>query len=148
MQKRPASAPDQETARILSVSPLFDDHRTLEKLSRCRQWRIIRALTLGQASYFIKHQSFSMVVCERDLAPGSWKNVLADIGSLASPPFLIVTSSQADEYLWSEALNLGAYDVLAKPFVNEEVIRTFTMASLHSQYQIDLSRVRVRSAAG
>jgi DNA-binding response OmpR family regulator len=34
----------------------------------------------------------------------------------------------ADDYLWSEALNLGAYDVLAKPFDVEEVVRTVDAA--------------------
>jgi CheY-like chemotaxis protein len=37
------------------------------------------------------------------------------------PPMLIVTSRLADDYLWAEALNLGAYDVLAKPFDASEV---------------------------
>jgi hypothetical protein len=32
---------------------------------------------------------------------------------LPDPPVLIVTSRLADEYLWAEALNPGAYDVLA-----------------------------------
>ena len=38
-------------------------------------------------------------------------------------PSLIVTSRLADERLWAEALNLGAYDVLAKPFDSTEAMR-------------------------
>jgi len=34
-----------------------------------------------------------------------------------------VTSRLADERLWAEALNLGAYDVLAKPFDSTEAMR-------------------------
>ena len=37
----------------------------------------------------------------------------------------------ADERLWAEALNLGAYDVLAKPFDRTEVMRVVSMAWMH-----------------
>jgi DNA-binding response OmpR family regulator len=47
------------------------------------------------------------------------------------PPLLIVASRTADEYLWAEALNLGAYDVLSKPYHPAEVIRVLSMAWLH-----------------
>jgi len=41
---------------------------------------------------------------------------------------LIVTSQFADEQLWAEALSLGAYDVLAKPYRVEEVERSLSSA--------------------
>ena len=44
---------------------------------------------------------------------------------------MIVTSRSADERLWVEALNLGAYDVLAKPFDRDEVLRSVSMAWLN-----------------
>ena len=46
-------------------------------------------------------------------------------------PLLIVTSSNADQTLWAEALHLGAYDVLSKPFARAEVIRIVSLAWLH-----------------
>jgi DNA-binding response OmpR family regulator len=63
------------------------------------------------------------VVCEKDLSPDSWKDVLEQVTILPDPPSLIVTSRFADERLWAEALNLGAYDVLAKPFDRTEAMR-------------------------
>ena len=61
-----------------------------------------------------------MVICERDLQQGSWKDLLEHTQRVANPPFMIVASLHADDYLWAEALNLGAYDVLAKPFDRTE----------------------------
>jgi DNA-binding response OmpR family regulator len=43
--------------------------------------------------------------------------------TLTDPPLLIVSSRLADEHLWAEALNLGVFDVLAKPFQSEEVLQ-------------------------
>ena len=53
-----------------------------------------------------------------------------ELRTLPDPPFLIVASRLADERLWAEALNLGAYDVLAKPFDSTEVTRIVGMAWL------------------
>ena len=45
------------------------------------------------------------------------------MGRMERAPVLIVTSKVADEYLWSEVLNLGGYDVLAQPLDRDEVTR-------------------------
>jgi len=63
--------------------------------------------------------------------PGTWREMLAEAAQLLPPPFLIVTCRLADERLWAEALNVGAYDVLAKPFDAAEVIRVVSLAWLH-----------------
>jgi hypothetical protein len=72
-----------------------------------------------------------IVLCERDSMAGNWKDVLESVSRFPSPPMVIVASRTADEYLWAEALNLGAYDVLAKPYHPVEVVRVFSMAWLH-----------------
>jgi DNA-binding response OmpR family regulator len=54
--------------------------------------------------------------------------MLQQLRNMKDPPFLIVASPFADERLWAEALNVGAYDVLAKPFDANEVIRTLSSA--------------------
>jgi DNA-binding response OmpR family regulator len=56
--------------------------------------------------------------------------MLEDMTLLVDSPLLIVVSRLADEHLWAEALNLGAYDVLAKPFDAMELSRTLTSAWL------------------
>ena len=62
---------------------------------------------------------------------------------------LIVTSRLADDRLWAEALNLGAYDVLAKPFERMELVRSVSSAWLHWLPQIwGLDRARIGDDAG
>ena len=60
------------------------------------------------------------------------------IHHLEDAPALIVTSRLADDRLWAEALNLGAYDVLAKPFNHDEVLRSVSLAWLnwHRRHEI------------
>jgi DNA-binding response OmpR family regulator len=92
------------------------------------------------------------VVTERDLAPGSWRDILENVLLLPDPPFLIVTSRLADEYLWAEALNLGAYNVLAKPFDASEVMHVLGSAwrhwtDLHDNIQVRHPQVIAAGAA-
>jgi FixJ family two-component response regulator len=77
----------------------------------------------------------AFVVCERNLAHGDWKDVLEVTASRPDRPPLIVTSRLADEYLWAEVLNLGGFDVLAKPLDKQEVSRVLNFAWEHWAYQ-------------
>jgi DNA-binding NtrC family response regulator len=79
----------------------------------------------------LRSHRFAVVLCECNLQPGTWQELLDLLVRLPDPPFLIVTSRVADERLWAEALNLGAYDVLAKPFDHTEVMRVLSMACTH-----------------
>lgn len=72
-----------------------------------------------------------VVVCERDLGDGDWKDVLEVTASLPNPPPVIVTSRLADEHLWAEVINLGGFDVLAKPLDKHEVSRVLNFAWEH-----------------
>lgn len=71
-----------------------------------------------------------IVFWDGDRMPEAWKGLLEEFASLSRPPLLILTSRLADDRLWAEALNLGAYDVLAKPFDPAEVVRTAGLACL------------------
>jgi len=74
-------------------------------------------------------------------------DVLEQLRLLPDPPFVVVTSRLADERLWAEALNRGAYDVLAKPFDGTEVIRTISSAWLHwCENQDDVDRQGLTAA--
>lgn len=131
---------DFSVCSVLVVSPDEDDRHTLDQCLSDVEWTIRNESTFPRAARCLRDTRFHLVISETDLPAGTWKDVLAEIQRLPKPPFLIVTSRFADERLWAEALNLGAYDVLSKPFVNVEVARSLKMAWLHWKYQHDLSR--------
>lgn len=121
---------------VLSISPMEEDHFFLQNivnrlqstLDRSNCFTVNSCATLASGLAALRKHQFEVVVCERDLPPGSWKDVLDQVTILPDPPSLIVTSRHADERLWAEALNLGAYDVLAKPFDRTEVMRVVSGA--------------------
>jgi DNA-binding response OmpR family regulator len=140
MKKPPKTeANPTRNVTVLSVSPISDDHISLKQIIHYSElgvhsdsrWELNESLTLTSAVSVLRQQQISVVICERDLQPGTWREMLEQVGCLPSPPLLIVSSRLADERLWAEALNLGAWDVLAKPFDKREVIRAVTSAWLH-----------------
>ena len=111
-----------EKLTVLSVSPIEADHLELEAI--LGKSILITARDIDSALVLLQKHDIAVVLCERDLLPGTWIDILEHLTALPITPSLIVTSRIADDRLWAEALNLGAWDVLVShPFVSDEVIR-------------------------
>jgi DNA-binding response OmpR family regulator len=114
-------------AVILAISPAVEEQKVLDRILEGSEWQTLACGTCEQARQLLRYSS--VVLCEQKLPDGDWKQVLKEIQNMPDPPLLIVTSRLADERLWAEVLNLGGYDVLAKPFKAEEVL--WTVAAAH-----------------
>ena len=154
MKKQPAIERQSSTAGIitvLSVSPQVEDHQSLQAIiGQSKHWMQFTACDLASALALLEKYEIAVLLCERDLLPGGWTDVLERIQSMPNAPSLIVTSRLADEHLWAEALNLGAWDVLAKPFDRMEVIRSIKSAwqHWHDKASLGKSAGQMASAAG
>jgi len=91
-------------------------------------WQLHRNSSVEAAIKTLGRESIPIVISDGDRMPWVWKELLERFGRLPKPPLQIVTSRVANDRLWAEALNLGAYDVLARPFDAAEVLRTVSMA--------------------
>src|SRR4051794_3813856 len=116
--------------RILSVSGAAEDHIAVRQSLSGIACGVQTAESCHSAFQILRYGRISIVVCERDLPDGSWRDVLERVDSSPERPFLIVTSRLADEWLWAEVLNLGGYDVLAKPFNADETRHVLVTAYL------------------
>jgi DNA-binding response OmpR family regulator len=126
-----------ECLAILSISPFEEDHARLRAIVG-RFSKLLIAPNLPAAKRLLESRNIFLVLCECDSNPGTWLDSLEYLESLPNPPLLIVTSRLADERLWAEVLNLGAWDVLAKPFDDDEVLRAVksTMVRYRSSAQL------------
>jgi len=147
---------------ILCLSPLEEDHAFLEYIvNHCAdarqrlayQWAVFRSFTLESALKVLQSNAIPVVVCECASGP-AWKQLLDRLPKLAEPPHLILASRLADDRLWAEALNLGAYDLLAKPFDATEVLRVLNLAWLRWSHGVKVlpprgrPRTRVATSKG
>jgi len=139
MRKEPAiETTSPATLTVRAVSPHQEDHLSLEAIIGHSRWTLLKADKLPSAWALLQAHDIPVVLCESDLKPGTWIDMLKDIQGMPTAPALIVTSRLADDYLWAEALNLGAWDVLPKPFDRSEVLRSVKTAWQHWRYQIQV----------
>jgi len=117
-----------EPVTVLLVSPLPEDHASIQGILDGSNWLLRKVFTCRDALAHACDCYSAVVICERDLPDGNWKSLLSKFESLPLRPNLIVTSRLADDLLWAEVLNLGGYDVLAQPFDADEVFRVVSLA--------------------
>ena len=130
---------------VLSLDPAGSDHASLKDICGA-DWKFASTPTIESALESLRVNQIPVLFCNGDLRPGLWQEMLDRVGTLPNPPFMVVTSRLADDRLWAEALNLGAYDVLAKPFDKTEVDRIVRSAWLRWMGQ-NGRQMRYRAAA-
>ena len=134
---------DASTLAILSVTDNQPDHEQLKTMLRDR-WMMERVSSAVSVHAALRRRRFAVILWDSDCMGTGWQSFATDRGAGSrGSPALIVTSRTADASLWAEALNLGAWDVLAKPFEPQEVRRVLSMAVAHAD-----SRVAACAAAG
>lgn len=128
--------PGLETACrvVVSVSANDEDCASLERILRSG-WTVMPSAAVASALALLRELPIPIVVFDCGVTTGTWGEMLEQLSLLPDPPLLIVTSRLADERLWAEALNLGAWDVLAKPFDTDEAVRVVSGAYRHWQYR-------------
>lgn len=104
------SGTDRVSTLLTGLRPLNAAVRTLKNCREARRW-------------LRDHPDVDVIITDVSLSDGNWCDLLrylVDSGVTAS---VVVTSSTADEALWSEVLWRGAYDLLVEPYEDFEVRR-------------------------
>lgn len=123
-------SPDK-VVTILTIAGSDVDADSVRSILNHSNWRVYEAHGQEEALQILGARTVAVVICEANLPDGDWRTFLDRLTGMAEPPLLIVTSEQADERLWAEVLNLGAYDLIPRPFDQKEVIRIVSAAWLH-----------------
>jgi DNA-binding response OmpR family regulator len=110
-------------SRLMAVLPTREDRAALQRIIGPCRWELQWTRTCEEAIDAFGRTSPPIVICDRHLPDGDWRQLWDLLARELKPPMFIVTSKLADDALWAEVLNLGGYDLLLKPFRAEEVIR-------------------------
>ena len=110
-------------SRILFISERPEDARNLAEMLHPLPLVLEHVESVEQARRRLQSHGYDVVLTEAELPDGKWLDVLHVVRDSPGEPEVIVTDRQADPRFWAEALNLGAYDLLAQPFYQPEVQR-------------------------
>ena len=115
---------------VVFVSGCQRDEFTLRNHLRGSAWSIIPAHDVPSALALVLALPDAVVICSDNLRDGTWHDVFDHVKSLSSPPAFILATAANDSSIWAEAVNVGAYDVVARPFELEEILHVVKTAHL------------------
>jgi len=114
----------------LAISTSGEDLGFLKSRFKEANWGLYVAGTCREAMAQLSQIRVPVILSECQLPDGTWKDMLSQLAPILERPRLIVFSRHADERLWAEVLNFGAFDLLATPFREDELVFTIGSAWL------------------
>ena len=114
---------EDSVRQLLIVSSATEDRRFLARIlssHTCPQYWVT---SVHEAIDWLERGSAQVVICDDRLPDGQWQELWEELRRRPTPPVFIVSAGWSDARLWAEVLNLGAYDVLVKPYHDGEVKR-------------------------
>ena len=110
-------------SRILFISGSREDAHHLSRMLHALPLDLEHVPSLQIARNRILGRAYDLILTEAVLPDGKWLDILHFVRECPQAIQVIVTDPHADARFWAEALNLGAYDLLAQPFYEPEVRR-------------------------
>ncbi|MCP5115166.1 MAG: hypothetical protein GY953_30405 [bacterium] len=120
---------------MLLISTVEQDHVLFRQAFGKSNWKLFRCYKLDEGLRHLEEYEIPVVISERNLDAATWHQVLRATANLPYSPKLIVTSKNSGDDLWAEVLNLGGYDLLAKPLAEQEVFHVISHAWLAWKYE-------------
>jgi DNA-binding NtrC family response regulator len=118
---------------VVVISHDVSTRATLRRIFGTSGWGVRERRAISEFRRYLKPHWSGVVLTDCCLPDGTWRDVLALANSVCPEAQVVVTSRLADEHLWAEVLNHGAFDLLAQPLDDSEVLRVGTSAWLHSK---------------
>jgi len=122
-------------SRILFISGRAADAEKLSQMLHALPLMLDYVASLREARTQIQKESYDLILTEAALPDGNWLDVLHLVRGCPQEIEVVITDSHADARLWSEALNRGAYDLIAQPFYEPEVRRILSNACSRRVYE-------------
>jgi two-component system, OmpR family, response regulator CpxR len=79
--------------------------------------------SVQEAADWLSSNTARVIICDDSLPDGDWRDLWQQVHDWPEPPVFVVSAGWTDARLWGEVLNVGAYDVLVKPYRKNEVSR-------------------------
>ena len=113
---------------VLFVSPHRDHATVLSRMLGSLSIPFEHVADIQDARNAIQSDPYKVILTEAALPDGTWLDMLNLARQLTPASDVIVTDRTADARFWAEAINMGAYDLIAQPFATAEVQRILANA--------------------
>src|SRR5262249_14855407 len=98
-----------------------EDRGVMQSIARGNGLRLLCAGSPSDAEQTLRRVESPIVLIDRDIVGEPWREWLASLASQNEGACIILVSRRIDDSLWSEVVNSGGYETLAKPLQDAEV---------------------------
>jgi DNA-binding NtrC family response regulator len=135
-------------AQILVVSSELEHRRMLTSILNREGWDTVCASKVADCDEVLARENVNLVFCDRRLADGTYRDIVAITRSLSRNVRIVVTSRLADWDEYLEALHHGAFDLIASPCQPTDVVWAILQAKREDQGRAGaMAPLKVRSAS-
>ena len=125
----PAETPAAGAVLGLAISAQEADLAKLERIFAQLNWPLRKVQSFREAMRALCSYRAPIIVCDRQLPDGNWKDLLSLIAPFPDDPRLIVMAASGQEALRAEVLLMGGYGVVSKQAGDEELVRLLCAAA-------------------
>jgi DNA-binding NtrC family response regulator len=118
----------EATPQILIVSSELENRRALNEILHKEGHDTICASRLSECLEALQTQNVSLIFCDRWLADGNYRDVVAASRATHPNAKVVVTSRLADWDEYLDALHHGAFDLIASPCQPTDVLWAIVQA--------------------
>jgi DNA-binding NtrC family response regulator len=112
---------------VVLATPWATDREYLRRLVKEHKMRPVEVGTCREALSAIGEFGATVVFCDEHLP---WRDLLSYLAEDCSPPRVIVVGAAPCESLCADVIHLGGFDVVAKPFADEDIEWVLSSACL------------------
>jgi DNA-binding NarL/FixJ family response regulator len=125
--------------RVLALVRPGQDGRLIEAVSSEAGWILTLSDLPPAGSAKPATKLAPIILFDRDLAPGNWRETVASLTRRSPRPYLILLSLSSDGNLWDELQRVGGSDILRTPLDRES-----TLQAVRRAWSLWQSQQRVR----
>ena len=118
----------EERLKILALSIFLQDRLLLERLGRLYNWELRFTNSPPEAFNWVSRSQFEIILCDRNQPGYPWREVVDRLAKSSPRSCVLLISPINDDYLWSDVLQWGGYDVLRRPLRAEAVLNLVNAA--------------------
>ena len=128
---KPRSRPGPKKARlkILVLSAPLDDRFVLEALGKERGWELHFASSPQEGFRLVSERHFELILCESNQPGYPWREVMDRLSASSPRSCILLISPVTGEYLWTDILQHGGYDILTRPLRKQSALYTLDTAA-------------------
>jgi len=133
---------EQKSTRILLVDDDLDFRKSVEIVLRKNGYDIVTADGLQMALDILKSQKMDLMITDLKMNDGTGMELLSKSKSIQNDMAVIILTAYGSIRNAVEAMRQGAYDYIAKPFRNEELLILVEKALENQEMRQELNILR------